>query len=110
MECANSILDVSRKEKQMTKNQEKILQQIIDHYGRINQEIKCIKEMGELTKELAKDVLTLGSEENIIEETADVLITVTQVMMMHSPEKVKKVISQKLYRTMYRMENESYDK
>lgn len=90
----------------MTTKQKLILQKLIDHYGKVSQETKCIEEMSELTKELCKDLLGGGDEQHIIEEIADVLITVNQVMMMHSPELVRKMISTKLYRTLFRMEQE----
>jgi NTP pyrophosphatase (non-canonical NTP hydrolase) len=93
-------------EQEMTTKQKQILQKIIDHYGMRNQQLKCIEEMSELTKELAKELIGKGDEQRIIEEIADVLITVNQVMMMHSPELVRKMISTKLYRTLFRMEQE----
>lgn len=50
---------------------------VINHYGRINQIIKCIEEMSELTQALTK---YLGGEtDNITEEIADVEIMLEQM-------------------------------
>ncbi len=90
----------------MTKRQIEIMNQAYNHYGKVAQTVKCIEEMSELTKELAKELNGQGDEAHITEEIADVLITATEMMLIHSPSDVKKTITMKLNRLLYRMESD----
>ena len=80
-------------------------------WGEESQCRMCIEEMSELTKELCKymryssdktrednDKKLKEIKENIIEETADVLICASQIMHLVGKEEVKKVMDYKIQR------------
>lgn len=91
-----------------------ILHEAIDYYGHEAQRDICIEEMAELTKALCKYKRYLNNEEhdqselkdNVIEETADVFITILQVAYMFGVDKVFETILDKVDRLKIRMDEE----
>lgn len=104
-----------------------ILQKVIDTYGVDNQIDMCIEEMSELTKELSKIkratrkidkgiTLEKGLEilkeiakirDNVIEEMADVYVTLAeQEMIFNCGDEIDKQVRFKLNRLKERLENE----
>lgn len=90
-----------------------VLQKAISKYGNRAQIDMAIEEMSELTKALLKYRRGCPSEtvnnlqrmgENIIEEAADVLITVAQVIMMYDYDnEIQAVVDFKVSRLQERM-------
>lgn len=93
-----------------------VLEKAIKKYGVSIQSDMAIEEMSELTKAILKNrrIWRFGSEEelkkqigNIVEEAADVLITVAQVIMMYDHEgKVQDIVDFKINRLRERLEKE----
>ena len=93
-----------------------VLEKAIKKYGVSIQSDMAIEEMSELTKAILKNrrICRFGSEEelkkqigNIVEEAADVLITVVQVIMMYDHEgKVQDIVDFKINRLRERLEKE----
>ena len=93
-----------------------VLEKAIKKYGVSIQSDMAIEEMSELTKAILKNrrIWRFGSEEelkkqigNIVEEAADVLITVVQVIMMYDNEgKVQDIVDFKINRLRERLEKE----
>lgn len=93
-----------------------VLEKAIKKYGVSIQSDMAIEEMSELTKAILKNrrIWRFGSEEelkkqveNIVEEAADVLITVAQVIMMYDYEgKVQDIVDFKINRLRERLEKE----
>lgn len=100
----------------------KILQSAINHYGDENQLDMAIEEMAELTKAIckykravkererdichstAKDVIFAKGD--IVEETADVLIMIEQLIMIFGcPASVSAKMSEKIRRLKGRVDN-----
>lgn len=57
--------------------------QAIDTYGEHAQKLMAIEEMSELTKEICKDFRGLLDREHLIEEMADVLIMLDQMLILY---------------------------
>lgn len=55
----------------------------IDLYGEKAQKLMAIEEMSELIKEICKDFRGKLNREHLIEEMADVTITIDQLMIMY---------------------------
>ena len=55
----------------------------IKTYGKKAQKLMAIEEMSELTKEICKDFRGMLDREHLIEEIADVTITIYQLLMMY---------------------------
>lgn len=93
-----------------------VLERAIKKYGVSIQSDMAIEEMSELTKAILKNrrIWRFGSEEelkkqveNIVEEAADVLITVVQVIMMYDHKgKVQDIVDFKINRLQERLEKE----
>ena len=93
-----------------------VLEKAIKKYGVSIQSDMAIEEMSELTKAILKNrrIWRFGSEEelkkqigNIVEEAADVLITVAQEIMMYDVEgKVQDIVDFKINRLRERLEKE----
>ena len=90
---------------------EKCYKNYIETFGKQAQIMICIEEMSELTKELCKYFRAIGNDEkmekvkeNIIEETADVLICAEQIRFMFGSEKVDEMIEYKIKRGAKRAE------
>jgi NTP pyrophosphatase (non-canonical NTP hydrolase) len=81
-----------------------IYKKIYDKWGLESQERMCIEEMSELTKELCKRMRYKNTDkenqikDNIIEELADVINCVEQLIYIYGEEKVQKVRKEKLER------------
>ena len=86
--------------KEMRRNWEKEkLVEAVRHFRAGNQDRKAIEECSELIKAICK-----GYTENIIEETADVMIMCEQLKLIYGAEEVDKVYKKKLERLARRME------
>ena len=81
--------------------------QAIDLYGEKAQKLMAIEEMAELTKEICKDFRGKLDREHLIEELADVTITLEQLMMMYeiSGEEVGLMRIKKVERLKERLED-----
>ena len=101
----------------------KIMQEAIDHYGEESQLDMAIEEMSELTKAICKykravkererDICcstaknVIFTENDIMEEIADVLIMLEQLMMIFNCKQVVSVIaSEKIRRLKERIDRE----
>ena len=63
----------------------KLLEDLINSHGVINQMLKAIEELSELSRAISRLLIT-GNEkdsENVYEEIADVLIMLQQLMIIH---------------------------
>ena len=97
----------------LTKRQENILKEAIDHYGYDNQLTILIEEMSELTKEICKIKRGIGDMDNLIEEYADVLIMMEQISMMFylmDDLELEHAINYKIDRLKKRIEEEKRDR
>lgn len=65
-------------------------------FGETNQKLKAVEELSELAKELCKDILSIGNNDNISEEMADVQIMLDQLLMIYGNE--QEVKSQRGYK------------
>lgn len=91
-----------------------VLKDAIDRYGAPSQIDMAIEEMSELTKALLKNrrnyaAITAGERgrlrEAIIEEAADVIVTVAQVIMIYAePEEIQDAVDFKIDRLRERLE------
>lgn len=96
------------------------IQKIAQHYGYDAQSRQCIEEMAELTQAINKfwrkrllrgqnelDDIAFGSteERNIVEEIADVQITLWQLEYLLNAD-VEPIIEQKISRQLERIEND----
>ena len=80
---------------------------IADHYGLNNQISIAIEELSELTKELCKFKRYRNNREQIIDECADVLIMVDQLLyLFNAGEEVDERIDFKLSRQLKRISEE----
>lgn len=66
----------------MTETQIKILSNAVQTYGKNHQVDIAIEEMSELTKALLKDRRNIGAIDDVLEELADMLIMICQLMMI----------------------------
>ena len=57
--------------------------QAIETYGVRTQKLMAIEEMSELTKEICKDFRGLLDREHLIEEMADVMIMLDQMLLLY---------------------------
>ena len=88
----------------------KIIIDIINKYGKTSQVLQSIEEMSELIKELLKNInRNENNEKEIIQEIADVIVMITQLVMIYKidVEKIYGAIEYKLERQEKRMKNES---
>nr|DAV75044.1 MAG TPA: nucleoside triphosphate pyrophosphohydrolase [Caudoviricetes sp.] len=83
--------------------------QAIDLYGEKAQKLVAIEEMSELTKEICKDFRGQLNREHLIEELADVTITIDQLMMMYeiSEEEIVSMCIRKMNRLKERLEKQN---
>ena len=83
-----------------------IFNKAISTYGEKAQKLMAIEEMSELTKEICKDFRGKLDREHLIEEMADVTITIDQLMMMYKItfEEIQKVRERKFERLKERLE------
>lgn len=81
----------------------------IDLYGEKAQKLMAIEEMSELTKEICKDFRGKLDREHLIEEMADVLIMLDQMLLMYkvSGEEVRLMRIKKVERLKERLEKQN---
>jgi len=91
------------------KEQAKVLERAVLHYGPMHQAAVAIEEMAELTKELVKHYNRGENRaQEITEEMADVQIMLWQLAaILQNGARVEKVVDQKLRRLEQRMEAEN---
>ena len=84
----------------------KIYKQAIKTYGKKAQKLMAIEEMSELTKEICKDFRGRLDREHLIEEMADVTITIDQMMLMYkiSRFEIEQMRERKIERLKERMD------
>ena len=87
------------------------LKSIIEHYGKTAQLTMCLEEMSELSKEICKyqrGVLHLNA---IMEEIADVLVTIEQAKLIFgiADHEIQNIIESKIQRTLVRMKESNQD-
>ena len=92
---------------------DKTIMKIADTFKNPSQQLKLIEELGELTREISKDIAT-GREisKDTISEIADVNILINQLLYLAgegTKEKVKEQIEYKLQRTLKRIESGYYE-
>ena len=80
--------------------------QAIALYGEKAQKLMAIEEMSELTKEICKDFRGLLDREHLIEEMADVLIMLDQMLLMYkiSGDEIQQMRERKIERLKGRMD------
>lgn len=85
---------------------QEIFNKAISTYGEKAQKLMAIEEMSELTKEICKDFRGKLDREHLIEEMADVTITIDQLMMIYKItfEEIQKVRERKIERLKERLE------
>lgn len=83
--------------------------QAIDTYGVRAQKLMAIEEMSELTKEICKDFRGKLNREHLIEEMADVLIMLDQMLLLYkiSGEEVGLMRIKKVERLKERLEKQN---
>lgn len=76
-------------------------------YGEEAQKLMAIEEMSELTKEICKDFRGKLDREHLIEEMADVLITLDQMLLMYeiSDKEIQQMRERKIERLKERLED-----
>lgn len=81
----------------------------IDLYGEKAQKLMAIEEMSELTKEICKDFRGKLDREHLIEEMADVTITIDQMMLMYkiSRFEIEQMRERKIERLKERLEKQN---
>jgi NTP pyrophosphatase (non-canonical NTP hydrolase) len=79
----------------------------IKTYGEKAQKLMAIEDMSELTKEICKDFRGQLNREHLIEEMADVTITIYQLLMMYeiSDKEIQQMCERKMERLKERMED-----
>lgn len=82
-----------------------ILKRAIATFGEKAQKIMVLEETSELQKEVCKSLRGADNRDAIVEETADLLIMLEQLKMMHhiTDEEIEKVMKFKLNRLDERM-------
>ena len=83
--------------------------QAIETYGERAQKLMAIEEMSELTKEICKDFRGKLNREHLIEELADVTITIDQLMLMYkiSGNELQQMCEKKVERLKERLEKQN---
>lgn len=83
--------------------------QAIEEYGVRAQKLMAIEEMSELTKEICKDFRGKLNREHLVEEMADVLIMLDQMLLLYkiSGEEVGLMRIKKVERLKERLEKQN---
>lgn len=83
--------------------------QAISAYGEKAQKLMAIEEMSELTKEICKDFRGMLDREHLIEEIADVTITIYQLLMMYEigDNEIQQMCERKVERLKERLEKQN---
>lgn len=81
----------------------------IKTYGKKAQKLMAIEEMSELTKEICKDFRGMLDREHLIEEIADVTITIYQLLMMYEigDNEIQQMCERKVERLKERLEKQN---
>ena len=86
------------------------IKEIADNFGLVTQQLKLIEELGELTREISKDIANRREiSDDTISEIADVNILINQILYLssnkdyNSKEKLKEQLEYKLQRTIQRI-------
>jgi NTP pyrophosphatase (non-canonical NTP hydrolase) len=81
----------------------------IKTYGEKAQKLMAIEEMSELTKEICKDFRGQLDRKHLIEEMADVTITIYQLLMMYeiSDKEIQQMCERKMERLKERLEKQN---
>lgn len=84
------------------------LWRIIAHFGGYaHQKEKAIEELSELQQALARDLQGEGDRANIVEEIADALVMIAQLVLIYGIHReVERVADEKVNRTLERIEKE----
>ena len=88
---------------------QEIFNKAISTYGEKAQKLMAIEEMSELTKEICKDFRGLLDREHLIEEMADVMIMLDQMLLLYkiSGEEVGLMRIKKVERLKERLEKQN---
>lgn len=80
----------------------KDLERIIAHYGTLNQRLKAVEELNELSEVIAKDLTKEVPRERIIEEIADVVVMVDELQIIYNVqlEELNNMIDYKIERML----------
>lgn len=83
--------------------------QAIKTYGKKAQKLMAIEEMSELTKEICKDFRGKLNREHLIEEMADVLIMLDQMLLLYKigGEEIVSMCIRKMNRLKERLETQN---
>lgn len=86
------------------------LRKIIAKNGTLVQQVVAMEEMSELIKELSKSIRGDGNHDAIVEEVADVYITLMQIEIIHSIElnELFEMIDKKMKRLKERLEEDEF--
>lgn len=86
---------------------------IADNFGLVNQQCKLIEELGELIREISKDIAAGRKiSADTISEIADVNILINELIYLAdegTKEKVKEQIEHKIQRTLKRIKDGYYE-
>ena len=84
----------------------KLYEELLEHYGRVNQIVKAIEELGELQHELCKAIAGNLDMKHLVEEIADVEIMLEQIVKMFGVDRwdVARAFEDKLVRTYVRLQ------
>ena len=86
------------------KSTRELLRATLERFGPVPQTMKAIEEMAELIKELSKDINDhLSNNAPVIDEIADVQITLWQMQILYGVDSVQDRIQFKLNRLKERM-------
>ena len=61
----------------------KICEEAIIHYGMQQESVVCMEELAELQKEISKQIRGKGNKANLLEEIADVIISIELLKQMY---------------------------
>lgn len=88
------------------KNFEEKIKLLLDSKSLIENRIRIVEELGELSKEILKDIRGQINTSNLLEELADVVIELHMLKEIYniSDETLEKVINKKMDKNMKRLE------
>lgn len=86
-----------------------LARQIVNHFGKENQEEKLLEELEELKSELKLNIEENTVTENTISEMADVHILIAQLLIKYDKqEEYNEAVEYKLTRTIKRIKEDYY--
>ena len=89
-----------------TSEQKQTLVHAINHFGVEHQTKQALQEMGELIVELERRDTERFDRDHVVEEIADVIVTIGQLRIIYGAERVDKIIDQKLDRLEWKMDGD----